>query len=165
MFKIAGWVANSVDPDEMPHLWHLIWVYTVCTGLSDQIHTIKYNIWKDHAQTGKIMTKSSAITNQLLITMAGLIIDFSFQLWLASLMPWPTTDVSKQQRYWWDCADMQAYGLTALFPWHNTSTMAQFLVSAFWLGGYGFDPQLSHTKDWKKMQSACTFVWCLALRK
>ena len=22
--------AKSVDPDQMPHLWHLIWVYTVC---------------------------------------------------------------------------------------------------------------------------------------
>ena len=24
-------VANSVDPDEMPHLQRLIWVYTVCS--------------------------------------------------------------------------------------------------------------------------------------
>ena len=36
--NIAGWVANSVDPDEMCILWHLIWVYTVCSGLSVQIH-------------------------------------------------------------------------------------------------------------------------------
>ena len=27
-------VANSADPDQMPLLWHLIWVYTVCSGLS-----------------------------------------------------------------------------------------------------------------------------------
>ena len=51
----------------------------------DKIHTIKYNIWKGHAQVGKIMIKSSAITNRLSVTMAGLIIDYFFQLWLASL--------------------------------------------------------------------------------
>ena len=28
--KIAGWVANSVDPDEMPQFAGLIWIYTVC---------------------------------------------------------------------------------------------------------------------------------------
>ena len=27
--KIAGWVANSVDPDETPHLRRLIWVYSL----------------------------------------------------------------------------------------------------------------------------------------
>ena len=27
-------MANSVDPDQMPHSAHLIWVYTVCKGLS-----------------------------------------------------------------------------------------------------------------------------------
>ena len=47
--NIAGWVANSVDPDET----RLIWVYTVCLGLSDQIYTIKYNTWKGHAQTDR----------------------------------------------------------------------------------------------------------------
>ena len=36
---------QTVDPDETPHLQHLIWVYNVCSGLSDQIHTVKYNIW------------------------------------------------------------------------------------------------------------------------
>ena len=51
----------------------------------DKIHTIKYNIWKGHAQIGKIMIKSSLITNRLSITMAGVIIDYFFQLWLASL--------------------------------------------------------------------------------
>ena len=30
-------MANSVEPDEMPHFWSLIWVYTVCSGLSVQI--------------------------------------------------------------------------------------------------------------------------------
>ena len=34
--KIAAQVANSVDPDQMPHLLHLIWVYIVCLGLSVQ---------------------------------------------------------------------------------------------------------------------------------
>ena len=34
------WVANSVDPDQMPHLWHLIWVYTVCWGLSVPVHRV-----------------------------------------------------------------------------------------------------------------------------
>ena len=43
--KIAGRVANSIDPDEMPDVAHLIWVYTVCSCMSDQIHTVKYNIW------------------------------------------------------------------------------------------------------------------------
>ena len=54
----------------------LIWVYTVCSGLSDQIHTIQYNVWKGHVQTGKSMTKCTAITNRLSIT-TGLIIIFS----------------------------------------------------------------------------------------
>ena len=36
--------ANSVDPDETPRLRRLIWVYTVCSGLSVQIQTVKYNI-------------------------------------------------------------------------------------------------------------------------
>ena len=49
--KMAGWVANSVDPDEMP-LFHL--GHAVCSGLSVWIH--KVNIvpycafgitWKD----------------------------------------------------------------------------------------------------------------------
>ena len=71
-------MANSVDPDETLRLRRLIWDYTVYSGLSDQIHTIKYNIWNGHAQTGKIMTKASAITNRLSITMAGLIIDYLF---------------------------------------------------------------------------------------
>ena len=31
-------MANSVDPDQMPHsrMQHLVWVYTVCKGLSVQ---------------------------------------------------------------------------------------------------------------------------------
>ena len=33
--KIAGWVANSVDPDEMPR-----GIYTVCSVLSVQIHVV-----------------------------------------------------------------------------------------------------------------------------
>ena len=35
---ITRWVANSVDPDETPHLRRLIRVYTVCSGLSDRIY-------------------------------------------------------------------------------------------------------------------------------
>ena len=42
------------------------------------LDTIKHNIWEGHAQTGKIMTKSSAITKRVAITMAGLIIDYVF---------------------------------------------------------------------------------------
>ena len=38
-------MANSVDPDETPQTLHFIWVYTVCSGLSDQIHIVKYKIW------------------------------------------------------------------------------------------------------------------------
>ena len=37
--KVAGWVANSVDPDETPQTRRLILVYTVRSGMSDQIHT------------------------------------------------------------------------------------------------------------------------------
>ena len=70
---------KCVDPDETLRLPRLIWVYTVCSGLSDQIHTIKYNIWNGHAQTGKIITKSSAITDRLSITMAGLMLDYLFR--------------------------------------------------------------------------------------
>ena len=51
---------NSVDPDETPRLRRLIWVYTVSLGLSDQIHTVKYNVGKSHAQTDK----SSMITKR-----------------------------------------------------------------------------------------------------
>ena len=45
-------------------------------GLSDQIHTVEY---KGHAQTGKIMTKSSVITNRLSITVTGLMVDYLFR--------------------------------------------------------------------------------------
>ena len=38
------------------------------------------------SQIGKIITKSSVITNRLSITMAALIIDYFFQLQLASLI-------------------------------------------------------------------------------
>ena len=36
--KIARWLANSVDPDEMPCSVASIWVYTVCSGPSVQIY-------------------------------------------------------------------------------------------------------------------------------
>ena len=76
--KIAEWVANSVDPDGTPHfvashagLHCLLWPVLPDTSSK----SITYD--KRHAQTDrhKIMTKSSVITNQLSITMAGLIID------------------------------------------------------------------------------------------
>ena len=38
--KIAEWVANSVDPNESHVLRRLIWVYTVCSGLSVRIHMV-----------------------------------------------------------------------------------------------------------------------------
>ena len=72
------WVANSVDPDETLHLRRLTRVYTVCSGLSDRIYALNIRYGKSHAQTGKIMIKSSVITNRLSITMAGLIINYLF---------------------------------------------------------------------------------------
>ena len=69
-------MANSVDPDETPRLRRLIWVYTVCSRLSGQMHTLNMTYGKSHAQTGKIIIKSSVITNRLSITMAALIIDY-----------------------------------------------------------------------------------------
>ena len=70
--KIAEWVANS---DTLMRHNIFTWVYTVCSGLSCQ-GTVKYYTYgTSHAETtGKLMTKSSVITNQLSITMAGLII-------------------------------------------------------------------------------------------
>ena len=38
-------MANSVDPDETPHLRRLIRVYTVCSDLADQIHELQ---WLEH---------------------------------------------------------------------------------------------------------------------
>ena len=38
------------------------------------VYSVTYG--KCHAQTGKVMTKFSVVTNQLLITMAGLIMDY-----------------------------------------------------------------------------------------
>ena len=32
--KIKNRTANSVDPDEMAHMSHLIWIYTVSKGIS-----------------------------------------------------------------------------------------------------------------------------------
>ena len=63
--KIAEWKVSHLD-------LHCL------LGLSDQIHTIQYNIWKGYAQTVKIMTKPLAITNRLSIITAGLIIDYLF---------------------------------------------------------------------------------------
>ena len=39
-------MANSVDPDQTPLLRRLIWVYTVCPGLSVRINRI-YTICHD----------------------------------------------------------------------------------------------------------------------
>ena len=95
-------MAYSVDPDETPCLWCLIRVYTVCSGLSDQIYAIKYTVThsKSHAQTGKIMTKSSVITNRLSITMAGLIIDYLFSSDEPALItvPYRTTTIKCKKK-------------------------------------------------------------------
>ena len=75
-------MTNSVDPDEMPHSAASHQVYTVCPGLSDRIHTVKYKHIVSHAQTVsrkvRFMNKSSMITNGLSTKMAGLIIDYLF---------------------------------------------------------------------------------------
>ena len=79
MSKITECVANSVDPDETPHFAASHWVYTICLGLSGQVHTVKYNMVRVLLrQTDKIMTISSVITNRLSITMVGLIIGYLF---------------------------------------------------------------------------------------
>ena len=31
--QTAWWETNSVDPDQFHILWHLIWIFTVCSGL------------------------------------------------------------------------------------------------------------------------------------
>ena len=64
MSKIAVLVANSVDPDETPDETHL--------GLHCLLNITYETV------VGKIKIKSSAITNRLSITMAGLIIDYFF---------------------------------------------------------------------------------------
>ena len=40
--KKAGRVANSVEPDETPHFASHLGLH--CSGMSDQIHTVKYNV-------------------------------------------------------------------------------------------------------------------------
>ena len=67
-------MTSSVDPDETPSHLSL----NCLLKLSGQIRTVKYSIGKIHAQTGKIMTKSSVITNRLSVIMAGMIIDYLF---------------------------------------------------------------------------------------
>ena len=38
--KIAGWVANSVNLIRCCVLRRLVWVYTVCSGVSARIHRV-----------------------------------------------------------------------------------------------------------------------------
>ena len=64
MSKIAVLVANSVDPDETFAASHL--------GLHCLLNITYARV------IDKIKIKSSAITNRLSITMAGLIIDYLF---------------------------------------------------------------------------------------
>ena len=72
-------MTNSVDPDEMPQMRRLIWMYTVFSGvISNAYSKVQHRVRVMLRQTSKIMTKSSMMTNQLLITMAGLIIDYLF---------------------------------------------------------------------------------------
>ena len=33
VYEVAGWVANSADPDQMPILWRLARVYIVCSRI------------------------------------------------------------------------------------------------------------------------------------
>ena len=61
-------------------------VYTVCSGLSDQIHTVKYMVRVMLRQTGKIMAKSSVITNRLSIAMSGPIIEYLLSSDLPALL-------------------------------------------------------------------------------
>ena len=57
--KIAGWVVNSTDPDEM------LFAQANLTKYLQQSITLRVML----NQTGKIMTKSSLISNRLSITM------------------------------------------------------------------------------------------------
>ena len=79
-------MANSVDPDEMPHFTAsnlgLQSTLFAQACLTKYIKSSIIQLYMSHAQTdrqtGKIMTISSVITNRLSITMAGLIIDYLF---------------------------------------------------------------------------------------
>ena len=58
--KTAGWVANSVNPDQM---LHLIWVYTVCSDLSVPIISF---ITVFYSKTGYVKKEIYYLTEQLL---------------------------------------------------------------------------------------------------
>ena len=49
--KLAGWVANSVDPEQMPR--RLIWVFTVCSSLSFRIRWVSTVIWLNQTPSEK----------------------------------------------------------------------------------------------------------------
>ena len=70
--KLAERVANSVGPDETSHF----------AASHPSLHCLLRHVWHMVRvilrQTGKIMTLSSVITDRLLITMVGLIIDYLF---------------------------------------------------------------------------------------
>ena len=87
MSKIAGWVANSVDPDETPRFAASHLGLHCLLRPSEQIHTIKYNMVRVmRRETRKIMTKSSVITNQFSTSMARTDNRLSFQLWVTRLI-------------------------------------------------------------------------------
>ena len=72
-------MANSIDTDETPHFWHHN-LGLHCLLRPVRSHTfskVQHMVRVKLRQRGKIMTKSSVITNRLhvLIAMAGLIID------------------------------------------------------------------------------------------
>ena len=64
-------MANSVDPDEMPHFAasHLGPHYLLRPVRSNTYSKVQHMVRVMLRQTGKIMTKSSVITNQLSIAM------------------------------------------------------------------------------------------------
>ena len=65
-------MANSVDPDETPLGVHCLLRSVRSNTYSKVQHMIRVML----RQTGKIMTKSSVITNRLSIAMAELIINY-----------------------------------------------------------------------------------------
>ena len=70
--KLAERVANSVDPDETSHFCS---VSSESTLFAQTCLAYGKSLLR---QTGKIMILSSVITDWLLITMVGLIIDYLF---------------------------------------------------------------------------------------
>ena len=45
VYKIAGWVTNSIDPDQTPR--SAVWAYTICSGLSVRVRRLRTVIWSN----------------------------------------------------------------------------------------------------------------------